>query len=362
MNAAVAHRLDAGAEGAAVSIAPCAPGEAAQWDRYVERHRGGTFFHLFGWSDVIRTAYGYEPLYLAARRGGDIVGVLPLIDVRSPLLGRSLVSTAFTVGGGPLGDDETVVAALAQAAVSLGATRRVQYVEFRSRHDGLDGWIEKAGKYAGFKLALQGDADEQLAAIPKRRRAEIRKALAAEKTGELRLRLENDADGFYALYARSVHGLGTPAFPKRFLGGILGAFADRTELSFVDYKGAPAAGLLSFYFKDAVLPYYVGAAASARDARAHEFLYWSLMRRAAGRGVRSFDFGRSKIGSGAWRFKKLWGVEPEPLVYQYKLIAARAAPDVSPTNPKFAAVSGLWKRLPSGVANRLGPLLAANFP
>ncbi len=359
---AVAHRSATPAAPAPVLVERCAPEQAALWDSYVERHAEGSFFHLFGWGAAVRAAYGYEPIYLAAWRGGEIVGVLPLIDVRSPLLGRALVSTGFTVGGGPLGDDDAVVALLAKEAQALGAARRVQYVEFRSDQSGLDGWIAKTGKYAGFKMTLPADEDLHLKAIPRRRRAEIRKALQAEKAGALHLRRENDPDRFYALYAKSVHGLGTPVFPKTFLDALFRAFGDRTTLLFADRKGAPAAGLLSFTFKKTVLPYYIGGLPCARGARAHEFLYWKLMRRAAARGFETFDFGRSKVGGGAYRFKKLWGVEPEPLVYHYKLICARAAPDVSATNPKFAQLSSLWKRLPLAAANRLGPVLARNFP
>lgn len=362
MSVATAHKMDSGADSRTLSIAPCAPGDKAAWDRYVERHPLGSFFQLFGWGEIAHNTYGYEPLYLAARRGEAIVGVLPLIDVKAPLLGRSLISTAFTVGGGPIGDDAGVVAALAEKAALMGEERRVQYVEFRGGVQPLDGWIQKTGKYAGFKMALPADESEHLKSIPKRRRAEIRKALAAEKKGALRLRLETDADGFHALYARSMRGLGTPVFPKKFLEEILNAFADKTEISFADYEGAPMAALLSFSFKGVVQPYYIGAAPIAKQAQAHEFLYWSLMRRAAAQGINTFDFGRSKVGSGPYKFKKLWGLTPELMAYQYKLIHAHAAPDLSSTNPKFTIAAELWKRLPLSVANRLGPLLAKNFP
>lgn len=362
MSTVLAPEPDLVSDRSALSIAPCTPADKGRWDSYVEGCPGGTFFHLFGWGEVAEAAYGYEPVYLAARRGGAIVGVLPLIDVRSPLLGRSLISTAFTVGGGPVGDDAGVVAALAEKAARLGEERRVRYVEFRGGPHPLEGWVRKTGRYAGFKMPLPADEDEHMNRIPRRRRAEIRKALAAAEKGVLQSRFDQDADGFYELYARSMRALGTPVFPKRFLHEIVRGFGDRAELTFVDYGSAPAAALLSFYFRNTALPYYVGAAPSAREARAHEFLYWSLMRRAAARGASVFDFGRSKIGSGSYQFKKLWGLDPEPLTYQYKLIRARVAPDLSAANPKFMAASERWKRLPLSLANRLGPMLSGNFP
>jgi FemAB-related protein (PEP-CTERM system-associated) len=347
---------------APVAIGLCEDSEAAQWNRYVERHPRGSLFHLSAWGEAIRAAYGYESAHLVAKRGGEIVGGLPLIDVRSPLLGRALISTAFSVGGGPLGENDDIIRSLGEAALREGEKRRAGYVEIRSDEVALCDWPRKEGKYANFTMTLPQNEEDHLRAIPKRRRAEIRKALAAHKSGALRCYVKNDPDRFYDLYARSLRRLGTPVFAKKYLRTLMDAFSDRIELSFVDYEGSPAAALLSFYCKDRVHPYYVGAASCARTARAHELLYWDLMRRAAARGILTFDFGRSKLGTGAYHFKKLWGVEAEPVVYRCRLVKARAAPDVSPTNPKFSIFADLWKRMPLAAANRLGPLLAPNFP
>ncbi len=350
------------AASAPLQIVQCGGEARAMWDSYVARHPEGTFFHRYGWADVIADAYGYEPLYLMARRGGEIAGLLPLIDVKAPLLGQSLISTAFTVGGGPIGDDDEAVNALAQEAVRFGEERRVRYVELRGEGAPLDGWAQKQGVYAVFRKALPADEEENFNMMPKRRRADIRKALKSEQSGELRVRCDNDPDAFYALYARALRDHGTPIFPKRFLSALTSAFNGDIEFSFVDYQGKPVAGLLTFYDREKVLPYYIGAAPEARTCRAPDLIMWSLMRRAAARGATLFDFGRSKVGSGPYQFKKLWGFEATPLSYQYKLIAAAETPNVNPNNPKFNMFVKGWRRLPLTVANRAGPLLARNFP
>ncbi|NOX82010.1 MAG: FemAB family PEP-CTERM system-associated protein [Alphaproteobacteria bacterium] len=347
---------------AAIEITRATPSEARDWDRYVENHSEGGFFHLFGWGEVIETAYGYAPHYLIARRAGKIVGVVPVVDVKAPLLGRSFISTAFTVGGGPIGDDDAVVTKLAEAVAEAGEAQGVRYIEFRSGETTLGGWRQKTGAYANFAMALPGDEEDHLGLIRRRRRAEIRKALAAEAAGQLSLRLDGDADEFYRFYATSLRNHGTPVFPRRFLDALLRVFAGKTEISVVEVNGAPAAALLSFRFKNSYLPYYVGATALARGARAHEYHYWKLMRLCVERGIERFDFGRSKIDTGPYRFKKLWGAEPIPITYQYKLIAAREVPNINPKNPKFETLTKLWRRLPLPVANALGPMLARNFP
>src|SRR5678816_1816080 len=108
---------------------------------------------------------------------------------------------------------------------------------------------------------------------------------------------------------------------------------------------------MSFYFRDEVLPYYGGGTAASRSVAGNDFLYWDLMRRAAERGVRVFDFGRSKRETGSFHFKRHWGFEPEPLFYEVRLIRSTSVPDVNPLNPKYRLFIEAWKRLPLAVSN-----------
>lgn len=346
----------------ALDVRVMAPEEADACDTYVRDHADGKFFHLSGWADAARRAYGYRTLSLVARRGAEIVGLLPLVDVRAPLLGRSLVSTAFTVDGGPVANNDVVINALADKAAALGAENNANYIELRANPALGADWLKKTGVYAGFELPLPVDEAETLAMIPRKRRAEVRKAIKAAEAGDLKVQITNDLDALYRLYAVALRNHGTPVFPKKFLHALAESFSEEIEISIAEYGGAPVAALLSFYFKDTVLPYYIGALPEARSARAAEYLYWSLMRRAAEKGVTRFDFGRSKIDSGPYHFKKLWGAEPHPITYRCKLVCAKSLPDVNPNNPKFSRFVVLWRRLPMPVANRVGPLLAANFP
>ena len=274
--------------------------DLSAWDDYVLRHPEGSLFHLSGWGGIARAVYGYEPVYLAALRDGVLAGVLPLVDIRAPLLGRSLVSTAFTVGGGPIGDDD-VVAALADAAAALGEERAAKHVELRGQGFSLNGWAKVTGKHASFRMNISPDEQDCLNSIPRKRRADLRKALSAEAAGDLAIRYENDIGAFYKLYARSLCRHGTPVMPKRFIKELVRVFGRRVEISFADVGGEPVAALLSFIFKDCVLPYYIGSVDDARSRHAHDLLYWTVMRRAAAAGVTKFDFGRSQVGSGAYQ-------------------------------------------------------------
>lgn len=347
---------------APLQIAPFSKDDLSAWDDYVLRHPEGSFFHLSGWGEIARAVYGYEPVYLAALRDGVLTGVLPVVDIRAPLFGSSLVSTAFTVGGGPIGDGDDVVAALAETAAALGEERAAKHVELRGQGFSLDGWATVTGKHASFRMNISPDEQDCFNSIPRKRRADLRKALAAEAADDLAVRYENDIDTFYKLYARSLRRHGTPVMPKRFIEELARVFGRRVEISFADVRGEPVAALLSFTFKDCVLPYYIGSVDDARSRHAHDLLYWTTMRRAAAAGVTQFDFGRSQVGSGAYQYKKTWGAAPSPVTHHYRLIRTQTTPNVSPNNVKFKAFSKAWSRLPLPVANTLGPLLAPNFP
>lgn len=352
--------MDARAD-AEIMVSEAAPADRAPWSRYVGAKPDATLFHDLRWGEAVQSAYGYKSVNLVARRGGEIVGVLPLIDVRSALFGRSLISTAFSIGGGALADDDRALGALGRRALEIGRDLGVNYVELRGGSSPGPGYVEKSGLYAAFVKELPAKVDDILPAIPKNRRAEIKKSMRLESEAKFRYRLDGSPKDFHRLYADSVRHLGTPVFPVKFPASLAEAFGADMEIAIVDVNGAPAATLLSFWRGDRVMPYYIGGTREARSLRAFDYLYFQLMRRAVERGVRLFDFGRSKIGSTHFDTKTYWGFEPSPVVYHVGLVRAKELPNVNPTNPKFAAVSAAWKKLPAPVADAIGPMIARHL-
>jgi FemAB-related protein (PEP-CTERM system-associated) len=193
-----------------------------------------------------------------------------------------------------------------------------------------------------------------MTAIPRKQRAMVRKGIQRE----LRAEFDHGIDRFYAIYSESVRNLGTPVFSRRYLSLLTQAFAEQCEVLTVTHAGQAVAGVLSFYFRDEVLPYYGGSTGAARSLAANDFMYWQVMERARERGVRTFDFGRSKVGSGSYDFKTHWGFEPEPLHYEYYLVSARELPNLSPTNSRYARMINVWRRLPLPVTRLIGPSIA----
>jgi FemAB-related protein (PEP-CTERM system-associated) len=336
-------------------VAELEPGQGGHWDRFVEAHPEATFFHKSAWKPVIERGFGQRVVQLAAWRADELVGVLPLVYLRNRLFPRALVSTAFCVYGGPVARDPRALQALDQAAVELGERLGVRHVEYRGGGPASDGWVARGDLYATFRKAIDPDQDANLKAIPRKQRAVVRKAL----NGDLTVATGDDARLFHSLYATSVHNHGTPVFSRRYVDALLEAFPTQArEIRVIRSAGTPVAGLLSFYFREGVLPYYAGGTPEGRGLGAHDLMYWTLMRDAAARGCRTFDFGRSKTGTGAYAFKKNWGFEPDPLTYHYKLIRGSEVPDTTPANPKYARAIAAWRRLPLWLANRIGPPIA----
>ncbi len=210
-----------------------------------------------------------------------------------------------------------------------------------------------------FSRAISASEEENLAAIPRKQRRMTRQGLKHGLRAELGLR---HLDGFWDVYAHSVHALGSPVFPRRLFHAIAQEFGKECELLTIWKEDTAVAGVLSLFFEGEVLPYYGGALHEALPYAVNDFMYWELTCHAAKVGSRSFDFGRSREGTGAYHFKRHWGFEPVPLPYQYILLDGHPMPNLSPSNPKMRTAVDLWKRLPLPVTKVVGPWLTRYLP
>jgi FemAB-related protein (PEP-CTERM system-associated) len=333
-----------------------AAGEAA-WDAFVAVHPDGTFFHRAAWRHVIERAFGHHTRYLMAERDGAVVGVLPVGHVRSALFGNTLISVPFCVYGGPLAAEPEAFAALTEAAAALLPASRASALELRFRAQPPEGWLDPAqwvarsDLYVTFRKPITADDDANMKAIPRKQRAMVRKGIERGLTSTV----DRDVAGLHRIYAESVRNLGTPVFSRGYFALLADIFGDDLDILTVRDGETPVASVMNFHWRDEVLPYYGGGTAAARGCYANDFMYWEVMRHAAARGAKIFDYGRSKVGTGAFAFKKNWGFEPAPLPYYFRLAPGASVPEVNPLNPKYRLFIAAWKRLPLPVANLIGP-------
>jgi len=331
--------------------------DVAGWNRYVVDAPDGTFFHRAEWRGVFESALGHRPYYLLAESGGEIRGILPMVHIRSRLFSNLLASLPFLAYGGVLASDPETAAQLETRARAIGEELGVDFVEFRNRDAAQAEWVTKSD-YVTFRKKIPATTDECLLMIPRKQRAMVRKGIKHE----LESRVDGNLDNFYPVFSESYRNLGTPVLSRRYFDAIQTAFGEDCEILTIFKDDAPVASVMSFYFRDEVIPYYGGSVIEARSLMANDFMYWELMRRACESGVGVFDYGRSRIGTGSYRFKKHWGFEPEPLHYQYYLVRQREMPDLSPGNPKYRMAISVWKRLPTALTRVVGPMIARGLP
>ena len=329
------------------------------WNHYVHCSVDATFFHLVEWQSIFDDVLGHRSYYLMAKKAAEVVGIFPLVHVKSKLFGNALISVPFGVYGGILADDEQVQELLSEQALTLARELKVDYVEVRDQFavNTLDASWHAKDLYVTFKKELLATEEDNFKAIPRKQRAVVRKAIDYGLTSEW----DNDTDRFYAMYSESVRNLGTPVLSKKYYQSLLDVFGDQCRVLTILDKDQPVSSVLNFYFKDQVLPFYGGGPAIARSCRANDFMYWELMRLSVEQGIKVYDFGRSKDGAGSYRFKKHWGFKPEPLPYRFHLIKAKDVPDLSPVNPKYQLAIKAWQKLPLPVTHMVGPIIARNL-
>ncbi len=330
--------------------------ELHSWNDYVKTNPSSSFCHRSEWKSIIESVYKLKTHYMYAEENGDIVGILPLAEIKSLLFGHTLISTPFCVYGGVCSDSIEATEILTNEAALLAKQLNVDYIELRNVSNNQSNWQYK-NFYHTFQKEISPDDEVNLNEVPRKQRAMIRKGIK----NNLKSIVDDDINRFYHLYATSVRNLGTPVYPKQYFISLKEKFGDDCEILTVIKDDKAISSVLSFYFEDTVLPYYAGGLLEARQLKAYDFMYWELMRRSAEKNIRNFDFGRSIEGTGSYSFKKNWGFKPTQLYYQQLLINAEQTPDFNPTNSKYSMYIKAWQKLPLPIANLIGPLISKNL-
>ncbi|MCC6782839.1 MAG: FemAB family PEP-CTERM system-associated protein [Planctomycetes bacterium] len=350
----------AAAVGLPTRVRELLPGEDAHWDSFVRDHPQGSFFHLSGWRRVVEETFHHQAHYLVCERGRAWCGLLPLFFVRSPFIGKQLISVPYAVYGGLLVRELEFQQPLLDAAAQYGRRLGASYLELRHL-EARPGERVPYELYVTFRKQLPATVEEVLPAIPKKARAEVRRArdkfnLVCETTDQVEL--------FFSLFAEEKRRLGTPSLPLRWFQNLKEEFGNAVVIHVVkDQSGAAQCAVLSFVWKDTIYAYYSGSSADSRGKGVSDFAYCQIMEWAIARGLRNFDFGRSRRETGAAKFKEHMGFEPERLNYDFLLLHEGAKlPDFHPSNPKLEGPRRLWSKLPRGVATRIGGRLSRYLP
>ena len=339
-----------------LSVHQLQPKDVAKWDEFVLACPEATFFHRAGWQTIINQALGHKTYFLYVELKGQIQGVLPLAEINSYLFGHSLSSLPFCVYGGIAATSEPARQILDHAAQALASQLRIDHLEYRNLRAQHPRWLTK-DLYVTFRKEIYPEVEQNMQAIPRKQRAMVRKGIKAG----LQSVIDQNTERFFTAYSVSLHRLGTPVFSKKYFRLLKKTFPEDCEILTITKDERTISSVMSFYFRDEVLPYYGGGTSEARNLASNDFMYWELMRRACERGYKIFDFGRSKRDTGSFDFKKNWGFEPQQLHYEYQLHQAKEIPDHNPLNPKYQIFIKAWQKLPLALANLIGPHIVRNL-
>lgn len=340
-------------------IRHAAPGEDLVLDRFVREHPQGTLFHTSAWRRMVEDVLEKPGEVLVAEKDRKILGILPFFEVKSPFLGKVAVSMPFGVYGGVLTEDEEAARGLVARAADLSNSHRNRYLELRHREAlGLEGVV--SDRYVTFRRELPEDPEDCLGMIPRKARAEIRKA---RDNGNFRFVERKDLRLFHALFAANKQELGSPSIPFSMLTALERNLGPKMVMHCVDRPdGQTIATVLSFIHGDCLMPYYSGALSTREGRGANNYMYWRLMEWASAKGFKIFDFGRSRKDSGPAKFKKNMGFQPEPLHYEYFLGEKGKLPGFHPDNPKLGIYQRIWRRLPGFIVRPLGGWIFKRLP
>jgi len=333
--------------------------ERDQWDEYVTAAAPDRLYHLWVWREVIEETFGHRPYYLAAREGGKIRGVLPLVFIRSRIFGKSLVSIPFFSCGGVLADSAAVCEELLGGAVTHAGKLGANHIELRQGDECPMSWKGVTTKVT-MEIELPSSADEYWKRLSSGMRNKLRQGqkynFRAEWGGRELLGV------FYNLFATNMRNLGTPVYSPRFFRNQMSRLGDRVRLlTLWDGDQAVAASFLTAHGDTLELPWSASLPES-RKKYSQLSMYWVFIQKAIEEGFKKIDLGRCTPGGGNYEFKRHWRPVERPLHWYYWLARGASMPNLRPDNPKFRLATEIWKRLPLAVANGLGPRLVRSIP
>jgi len=328
------------------------------WNNFLTHHPYTTLFHDPRWGAVMKNVYGNAPFYLTAKRDGKIVGTLQLVEQKSRLFGSHLCSLPYFDAAGILADNDQSAHRLIEQAQKLLLLRGVKWIELRHNKKTSASLPARDDK-VDMLLPLPEHSDILWNQLDAKVRNQIRKAQSQGltlQTGSIDL-----LDDFHTVYVRNMRDLGSPPHSRKFFKSILDSFSQNVRIYIIRSNQTPVAGGFTLTDKNRL---YLPWAASDWRAKAqcpNMLLYWSMLSDGIDRGCKIFDFGRSTRESGTYRFKKQWGAQESPLVWQYLLAPDQPPPALRPDSPKYHLFVQCWQKLPLPMTRAIGPFIISRL-
>lgn len=312
-------------------------GDEEEYEKLVRASRNGMLYHSIQWKRLLESFTGAKPVYMVARKGGEIVGALPTFLKENPRYGNILNSLPFYgSNGGPVVSPRLPKEERRQVKMDLlSAFNRVATENhcvtstlitsvFENdifmydrvlRPEFVDNRIEQI---TVFKPPIVDIEKEILyRTVDKRCRVAIRKAQRSGITTEVAEDLR-DLHTFYEMHEKSIvnkHGIYKP------IGFFELAFKilkqnESFRLLFAKKDGEIIGGLLLFYYKNMVEYYTPCFKLETSELQPLSLLIFEGMKDAIKNGYTMWNFGGTwHSQQGVLRFKRSWG--PQQTSYYY---------------------------------------------
>ncbi len=345
----------------------------AEYDLYVAKHPQATPYHRSAWLQATERAYGHTGWLITVHHNGSLCGVLPLVEVKPPIGTASLVSLPFCDLGGALADSADIAERLIAEAKTLAKINRIKILEIREggavleREAALETEQTAQALPGNTKVRMLCDLPESSEALFKSYKPKLRSQIRkAEKNG-LRSELRTEADAvnlFYDVFAQNMRRLGSPVHSLQWFQELKAAYGEHMVIGVVFQNDTPVgAGIVLLGGKQACIP-WASTLEEFNRLAPNMLLYWTLLSHVCDLGYTQFDFGRSTLNEGTYRFKKQWGAQPYELIWttyrngeaipaSVELNGTRA----SATSRLRPLIENIWRRMPLPFTNWLGPKL-----
>jgi FemAB-related protein (PEP-CTERM system-associated) len=328
------------------------------WDEYVKRHISASTYHRIAWMQAVENGYKHKCFYwIAKQEEGSVVGILPTVLIAPPFSKRSLCALPFCDVGGILADNDDIHTALLNKAVQFCKEHNISVFDNRSsvkRETLLDAENFPTTKVR-MLMDLPENSDDLFSGFKSKLRSQIRKA---EKNG-LTAKTGNSSNfvgEFYQVFTRNMRDLGSPVHSKNWFEHIMSSYGEDAIIATVYAENkVVGAGIVLFNGSKASIP-WASTNSDFNHLAPNMLLYWTLLKYVNDRGCKEFDFGRSTLGEGTFKFKSQWGAKPELLNWQkYDSAGQLLAESAGEASKLRSFVEQTWRKLPVNISEYIGP-------
>ena len=333
--------------------------ETKEWNAYVLKNPAASLYHRAEWRELIEKTFGHKAYYFTARdKSRNIIGILPLVHLKSRMFGDFMVSMPYFNYGGAVADHPLIEQQLMEAANTQAAVMGITHIEYRDVIDRRE--LPVRTDKVNMILPLPESVDSLWEGLSSKLRSQIKRP--QRELPEIFIGDKTYLQDFYDVFSHNMRDLGTPVYDKTFFTNILDCFTQDSRIIHIRRHGKPVAAAFLLGYRDTLEIPWASTIREVNHLSINMLLYWEVLKYAVINNYKYFDFGRSSKHSGTYRFKRQWGAQPRQLHWHYWLKTGCEMPSLKPDNPRYALAIKIWQHLPLHITNWLGPKIVKNLP